>query len=169
MDARLGQELVISKCDAQGREVARYGAVVAALVPDGIVVEAEWTRGPLELGLLSFLPGDRFRETYFFARWWNTYEVQSPTGDLRGWYCNIARPARLTGRVLAFEDLALDLLVSPCGEMVLVDEAEFSSLRLTDDERAAAHAAVAEIRALVCAGAPPFARCRSHQLQEESS
>jgi predicted RNA-binding protein associated with RNAse of E/G family len=77
-------------------------------------------------------------------------------GALRGWYCNIARPAVIADDEVAQVDLALDVWVRPDGTALVLDEDEFAALALTPDEAAAARAAVAEIRDLAGRRAPPF-------------
>ncbi len=149
----------IHKCDSAGRLVTTYSGVVRAQDAEHIVVEAEWTRGRCDLGLLVFEDGDCFVETYYFRRWWNVYQVCSPGGELRGWYCNVARPARLVGEDLYFDDLALDILVSASGEVSVCDEDEFAALRLDEREPEAysqAREALVEIRSLIARGCPPF-------------
>ncbi|MDQ0786135.1 putative RNA-binding protein associated with RNAse of E/G family [Streptomyces sp. B3I8] len=68
-------------------------------------------------------------------------EVRDGTGTLKGWYCDITRPAVLTGTELLSEDLDLDLWRSADGATVLrLDEDEFarSGLARTDPEAARA-------------------------------
>jgi predicted RNA-binding protein associated with RNAse of E/G family len=142
-----------------GREITWSGPVVAHDA-EHLVLEATWTRGPLDLGLLVFEPGDLFRETYYFDRWWNVYEIHGGTGALRGWYCNISRPARLIGSDLYYEDLALDILIAADGRARVDDEDEFAALQLDVHDPEAyreAQTAVAQIRALLAQRRPPFA------------
>ncbi|HEY74489.1 MAG TPA: DUF402 domain-containing protein, partial [Thermoflexia bacterium] len=75
---------------------------------------------------------------------------------LKGWYCNITRPARITSDEVAAEDLALDLWVAPDGEMLVLDEDEFAALALPPAEHDAAQQALAELQAMVRRKAPPF-------------
>ncbi len=156
---RAGEEVAIHKCDYAGRPVITYPGRIVAANPDRLVLEAEWTHGHCDLGLLVFEDGDRFVETYPLTRWWNVYEVHSRSGRLRGWYCNIARPPRLVGHDLYYDDLALDLLVSASGQVELQDEDEFAALHLDRHAPAAywqALEAVREVRALIERRCPPF-------------
>jgi SAM-dependent methyltransferase len=53
-------------------------------------------------------------------------EVRTGDGTLKGWYCDITRPATLSGGELVVEDLDLDLWRSADGTTVLrLDEDEF--------------------------------------------
>jgi hypothetical protein len=58
-------------------------------------------------------PGDHFYEHYYSERWYNIFEVRSAEGVLKGWYCNITRPARFEAKLVTSEDLELDLFVAP--------------------------------------------------------
>jgi hypothetical protein len=93
--------------------------------------------------------GDRFLETYFTDRWYNIYEIHAREDDsLRGWYCNVGKPALLDGDCLSYVDLALDLLVFPDGRQVVLDEDEFLSLELSIADRRQALAALEELKNL---------------------
>jgi predicted RNA-binding protein associated with RNAse of E/G family len=83
-------------------------------------------------------------------------EVRDGQGGLKGWYCDITRPATLSGGELVVEDLDLDLWRSADGTAVLrLDEDEFeeSGLRATDPTAAeAALAALDELELLAREG-----------------
>ena len=65
---------------------------------------------------------------------------------LRGWYCNVGKPALLDGDCLSYVDLALDLLVFPDGRQVVLDEDEFLNLDLSPVDRQQALAALEELK-----------------------
>lgn len=77
-------------------------------------------------------------------------------GTLKGWYCDVTRPAARDGDALLVEDLDLDLWCSADGATVLrLDEDEFeaSALRTTDPAAAAAALrALAELESLARGG-----------------
>jgi hypothetical protein len=136
-----------------GRTKIRYPAEL--LRDDGtrIVVRAPFAGGVVrDFGFVRFEPGDVFTEYYWRDRWYAVMEVRDPDGVLKGWYCDIARPAVLTGAELVVEDLDLDLWRSADGTDVRrLDEDEFaeSGLTRTDPEAAtAALAALDELEAL---------------------
>ncbi|NEB02167.1 DUF402 domain-containing protein [Streptomyces sp. SID13726] len=124
-----------------GRTKIRYEAEL--LTDDGtrVTVRAPWAgRGVRDFGFVRFEPGDVFTEHYWRDRWYAVKEVRSASGTLKGWYCDITRPATLNGTELVVEDLDLDLWVSADGKDVLrLDEDEFeeSGLRRTDPVAAA--------------------------------
>lgn len=159
----VGERLAVHKCDSRGCVVTHYEGKVVAHGEGLIMIRADWTRGACDVGMFTFENGDSLLETYYFHRWWNVFEVRRGDGQLRGWYCDISRPARLVGRDLYWDDLSLDLIVSPSGEVRLADEDEFQALGLAEREpqaHAEALRAVAEIRARVAQGLPPFQALR---------
>ncbi len=159
MASLVGQWLTVHKNDSFGHLVRTWEGLVVADDEELITIEAEFTYGTVDLGLFVLERGDLFRETYYFTRWWNVFEVHRHDGSLRGWYCNVTRPPRLAGCDLHYDDLALDLLVSPAGEVRIDDEGEFLALRLDERDPQAyreARRAVAQIRARVGRRYPPF-------------
>ena len=92
-------DFVIRKLDSHGREVFRYPADrVLNRTATSVTIEATFARHDrLELGYATFERGDRFVEHFYIDRWYNVFEVHATGTDaLRGWYCNIARPALIT-------------------------------------------------------------------------
>ncbi|WP_069466378.1 DUF402 domain-containing protein [Actinacidiphila rubida] len=141
-----------------GREKVRYDAQV--LHDDGVrvVVEAPWSLpGTRDFGFVRFEPGDVFTEHYWRDRWYAVKEVRDARGVLKGWYCDITRPVRVTGDgALVSEDLDLDLWLSADGTDVRrLDEDEFAASGLAGrDPAAAARAsgALDELEALARGG-----------------
>ncbi|MFF8954651.1 DUF402 domain-containing protein [Streptomyces sp. NPDC014894] len=125
----------------------RYPAELVA--DDGVraVVRAPWAgEGVRDFGFVRFEPGDVFTEHYWRDRWYAVKEVRTGEGALKGWYCDIARPARLTAGELSVEDLDLDLWVSADGSRVLrLDEDEFAASGLPERDPEAAARAVAAL------------------------
>ncbi|WP_329278906.1 DUF402 domain-containing protein [Streptomyces sp. NBC_01451] len=112
-----------------------------------LAVRAAWaTDGVRDFGFVRFEPGDVFTEYYWRDRWYSVKEVRDATGTLKGWYCDIARPATLAGTELVVEDLDLDLWRSADGTDVRrLDEDEFEESGLTESDPRAASAAVAAL------------------------
>ncbi|MEU6604561.1 DUF402 domain-containing protein [Streptomyces shenzhenensis] len=130
-----------------GRTKIRYPAEL--LQDDGtrIVVRAPFAGGTVrDFGFVRFEPGDVFTEYYWRDRWYAVMEVRDPAGALKGWYCDIARPAVLSGTELIVEDLDLDLWRSADGTDVRrLDEDEFAQSGLSWTDPGAAAAAVAAL------------------------
>ncbi|WP_326744047.1 DUF402 domain-containing protein [Streptomyces sp. NBC_00121] len=140
-----------------GRTKIRYPADVVR--DDGIrvTVTAPWAApGVRDFGFVQFEPGDVFTEHYWRDRWFAVKEVRTGAGKLKGWYCDITRPAVLRDGELLVEDLDLDLWVSADGSSVLrLDEDEFEESGLTARDPAAADAArqaLDELERLALAG-----------------
>ncbi|MGW3310433.1 DUF402 domain-containing protein [Streptomyces sp. NPDC001073] len=140
-----------------GRTKIRY--VAELLSDDGtrLAVRAPWAGdGVRDFGFVRFERGDVFTEYYWRDRWYAVKEVRDSAGRLKGWYCDITRPAALSGTELVVEDLDLDLWVSADGSDVRrLDEDEFEESGLAGSDPAAAAAAVAaldELEGLARAG-----------------
>lgn len=113
-----------------------------------LVLEAFFDREDRQVHGMTIALGDRFIETYYTDRWYNVFAIYSrDDGSLRGWYCNICRPARFAGNTISYVDLALDLLVFPDGRQLVLDEDEFVALDLAVEEQAAARQALQELQA----------------------
>ncbi|NUK33998.1 DUF402 domain-containing protein [Streptomyces lunaelactis] len=123
-----------------GATKIRYPAEVVADDGTRLAVRAPWAGdGVRDFGFVRFEAGDVFTEYYWRDRWYAVKEVRSGDGTLKGWYCDITRPAVLDGGELVVEDLDLDLWVSADGTSVLrLDEDEFeaSGLAARDPEAA---------------------------------
>ncbi|MEV0482082.1 DUF402 domain-containing protein [Streptomyces sp. NPDC050508] len=130
-----------------GRTKIRYAAEL--LFDDGtrLAVRAPWAGdGVRDFGFVRFERGDVFTEYYWRDRWYAVKEVRDSSGELKGWYCDITRPATLSGAELVVEDLDLDLWISADGADVRrLDEDEFEESGLAASDPAAAAAAVAAL------------------------
>ena len=130
-----------------GRTKIRYAAEL--LFDDGtrLAVRAPWAGdGVRDFGFVRFESGDVFTEYYWRDRWYAVKEVRAGTGQLKGWYCDVTRPATLSGAELVVEDLDLDLWISADGTDVRrLDEDEFEESGLAELDPTAAAAAVAAL------------------------
>ncbi|MEV0093094.1 DUF402 domain-containing protein [Streptomyces sp. NPDC050738] len=123
----------------------KVGYPAELLTDDGthLAVRAAWAgTGVRDFGFVRFEPGDVFTEHYWRDRWYSVKEVRTATGVLKGWYCDVTRPAVLDGDQLTVEDLDLDLWVSADhSEIIRLDEDEFADSGLTErDPQSAARA-----------------------------
>ncbi|MGW2744387.1 DUF402 domain-containing protein [Streptomyces sp. NPDC001450] len=130
-----------------GRTKIRYPAEL--LADDGVrvSVRAPWAgEGVRDFGFVRFEAGDVFTEHYWRDRWYSVKEVRAGDGTVKGWYCDITRPAVLSGSELVVEDLDLDLWRSADGRDVRrLDEDEFAESGLAETDPEAASAAVAAL------------------------
>jgi hypothetical protein len=161
--------LTIRKLDLAGHETYAYPGTLVARTPQGIVLEAFFSRADrLDLGYTVFERGDRFVEYFYADRWYNIFEVYAVgTGALRGWYCNLARPAQIEDHRVNAVDLALDVWIAPDGESRILDETEFAALPLAPDEVRAVRAACAELLSLAARHAGPFVKIKAPLQAEE--
>jgi predicted RNA-binding protein associated with RNAse of E/G family len=121
-------------------------------------LEAHFDRDDIVFHRMTLRRGDRMVETFYADRWYNIFAIHDGTaGVLKGWYCNIARPARFETQDVFCEDLALDLLVYPEGGDLVLDEDEFVALGLSPAEHSTARQALVELRELGARRQGPFA------------
>ncbi|WP_438489777.1 DUF402 domain-containing protein [Streptomyces sp. S186] len=152
----VGREAHVTLTKA-GRTKVRYPATVVS--DDGVraVVRARWARPTArDFGFVRFEPGDVLTEHYWRDRWYAVKAVRAADGALKGWYCDVTRPARIGPDGIAVEDLELDLWQSADGATVLrLDEDEFvrSGIERRDPAAAAqARRALDTLEALARAG-----------------
>ncbi|MGW0767900.1 DUF402 domain-containing protein [Streptomyces sp. NPDC002676] len=147
-------EVVLVKA---GRTKIRYAAQLIDDDGTRVSVRAPWAgEGVRDFGFVRFEPGDVFTEHYWRDRWYSVKEVRAADGSVKGWYCDITRPAVLSGAELVVEDLDLDLWRSADGRDVRrLDEDEFAASGLAESDPEAASAAMAaldELEALALGG-----------------
>jgi predicted RNA-binding protein associated with RNAse of E/G family len=137
-----------------------YTGVLLLREPGHTLIHARWERPRLDLGYVTFEPGDHFYEHFYSQRWYSIFELRDLSGVLKGWYCNVSRPAQLDGDLIVAEDLELDLFVSPDRAQILrLDLDEFAARgldRLDPQAYAAALAALDELEHSARAGVSPF-------------
>lgn len=160
-------QVTVRKLDHTGRQVAAYPGRVIRRDERAIVLRTTWERPRRDLGFVVLEPGSRWTEYFYADRWYNVFRVHAADGRLLGWYCNVARPARIDARQVVAEDLALDLWVAPDGEMRVLDRDEFEALPLTAAERAAARQALQLLQGLAAQGEPPFEPPAPHERTEK--
>ncbi len=130
------RKVIVHKRNSHGKEILAYPGMILEQDEHSVLIEAAFNREMVALGLLTFMRGDRFLETYYFKRSYNIFTVYAGgSGALKGWYCNLARPAILEDGHIHADDLALDLVRLPDGRMQLLDADEFAALDLTQKER----------------------------------
>jgi len=143
-----GDSVTVHKLDAAGVETWYYSGEVLRTTPTSITLVATFDREDRSLGGLELQRGDRFVETFYADRWYNVFRIHGGRdGRLKGWYCNVTRPAKIEPGHVYADDLALDLVVLPNGECQVLDEEEFEALQLTPEERETALEALEELKA----------------------
>ena len=153
--SRHDRPLVVQKLMYDGSKSYRWVGREIHRDDDHLFFTAVFERDGRDLGYVRFEKGDVFYEWYYFARWYNVFQVYSKDGALKGWYCNITAPAKVDDTELTFVDLALDLWVWPDMRYLVLDEDEFEAATYAPDDEASARAALAELIALTEAGTLP--------------
>jgi uncharacterized protein len=127
-------KFTVIKYDAHEVEKLHYTGQVVRRNRSEVVIQARFTKPDMEFFGIPFKKDDLFYETYFHNRWYNIDEIYDrDDGRLKGWYCNIAYPPRITRWGVSYIDLALDLLVYPDGKTLILDEDEFEELHLPQE------------------------------------
>lgn len=123
---------------------------------NSIVLEARFTREDMPYMGIVLKKDDRFVEYYYTDRWYNIFAIYDrDDGALKGWYCNIGKPAVIEDGVVSYVDLALDLWVSADGKQTVLDEDEFEALNLTDGLREGALTGLNELKQVFLREKPP--------------
>lgn len=152
------RKLVVQKLMYDGSKSYRWIGREIQRDEHELFFTAVFERDGRDLGYVRFEKGDVFYEWYYFARWYNVFQVYSKDGDLKGWYCNITMPAQVADGELTFVDLALDLWVWPDMRHLVLDEdefVEFEASAYSAEHAQAARDALAELIARTTAGTLP--------------
>jgi len=153
----MNEEIVVHKLDEKGNEVWRYSGQLLERSETHIIIEARYDRDDQDFHELLLRRGDRFVESFYSDRWYNVFAIYDVDSDLlKGWYCNITRPASIQAGHVYYEDLALDLVVLPDGKWQVLDEEQFAAQDLSLEERQHALNAISELQTLVVRKRGPF-------------
>ena len=146
----------VQKKNPLGEVTYEYEGTLLNRDDHSIVLEALFDRADMPFMEVVFKTGDRFVEYYYTDRWYNIFAVHDRDDDqIKGWYCNIGKPAVLEDHTVSYIDLALDLWVSLDGRQTVLDEDEFEALKLNEDLRSGALKGLEELKELFLNGEPP--------------
>ena len=139
----------VQKRNLGGEVTVEYEGEVLQRDENSVILEALFTREDMPFMDVIFKKGDRFVEYYFADRWYNIFTIHDrDNGEVKGWYCNIGKPAEIEDGVVSYVDLALDLWVAANGDQTVLDEDEFEELGLDKELRAAALKGLEELKTL---------------------
>ncbi len=142
------------------RTTISYVAQPLIVTPTYACVRAQWTRPAVNLGYMQFAPGDILDEHFYADQWYCIFAVFSADEQLRGWYCNVTKPAVISPSTITSIDLELDLFVAPDRIATLrldIDEFEAQSYRDHDMQTYdAGYAALAQLEHMARKHLPPF-------------
>ena len=126
----------ILKKNLAGEVTWQYDSKVLHRDENSITVEAFFNRDDMPFQEIILKRNDRFVETFFTDKWFNIFEIYDrDDGELKGWYCNITKPAVIEDGAVSYVDLALDVWVSPDGTRKVLDEDELEELRLDEETK----------------------------------
>jgi predicted RNA-binding protein associated with RNAse of E/G family len=146
----MSEEVILIKRDHTGRKVWRYSGRQLRMAKAGMLVEARFNRSDLPFHGLVFKQNDRFIELYLVDQWFNIFEIHDRDNDaIKGWYCNVTRPPLIQPGQIAYDDLALDLLVYSDGRQLVLDENEFEELELSLEDQDNARRALERLKELL--------------------
>jgi uncharacterized protein len=152
----MSEAIRVQKLNLQGQVTWQYEGHVLRQEATTVVLEAYFNRPDLAFQDVVFKEHDRFVETFYTDRMYNIFEIHDrDDGRLKGWYCNIGRPAVLSDGAVSYVDLALDLWVSADGKQSVLDRDEFEGLELDAEERKRALAALGELSDQFASKKPP--------------
>ncbi|MCC6616276.1 MAG: DUF402 domain-containing protein [Anaerolineae bacterium] len=150
--------ITVEKRDYQGKTLIRYQGEVIERSAQHVCLVAHFALNDVDAGYVVFRKGDTMTEWFFSDRWYNIFKLQDvEDGRLKGWYCNVTRPAVIGEDLIHADDLALDVFVTPEGSFTVLDEDEFAELELEVNERRAASGAIEALRIAVQARTGTFA------------
>lgn len=116
---------------------------------NSITIEALFNRDDLPFQGIVLKRNDRFIETFYTDKWYNIFAIYDrDDGKLKGWYCNIGKPAVIQDGALSYVDLALDLWVSADGKQTVLDEDELDELNLDDELKKKVYDGLRELQTL---------------------
>jgi protein associated with RNAse G/E len=149
-------QIKVQKKNPAGEVTYEYEGLLLNRDEHSIVLEALFDRADMPFMDVVFKTGDRFVEYYYTDRWYNIFAVHDrDDGTVKGWYCNIGKPAVFEDSVVSYIDLALDLWVSTSGQQTVLDEDEFEALEVDEELRAGALNGLDELKRLFLNDKPP--------------
>ena len=147
------EQIAVIKLNPMRQEIWRYYGKILEKKNRHILLEAFFDREDRLFFGMPLGKGDRFLELYFTDRWFNIFEIHDRTDDhLKGWYCNVTTPAQFSPGVISYVDLALDLLVYPAGQYLVLDQDEFQALDIDVNQRVQAEQALDSLLEIALAG-----------------
>ncbi len=152
----MNEAIIVLKKNLAGEVTWKYSGKVLRRESNAVILEAFFNRPDMPFMDVVFKENDRFVETFYTDHWYNIFEIHDcDDGKIKGWYCNVGRPAVITDGNVSYIDLALDLWVAIDGKQTVLDEDEFDELSLNAKDREMARTALAELQELFESKRPP--------------
>ena len=139
-------KITVLKKNLAGEVTWQYEGRVIRHEPNAVILEAFFNRPDMPFVDVVLKQNDRFVETFYTDRWYNIFEIYDrDDGRLKGWYCNIGKPAVLEDGMVSYIDLALDLWISVDGRQTILDEDELDELELDETTSRQVYGALREL------------------------
>jgi protein associated with RNAse G/E len=147
----------VLKKNLAGEVTWQYEGTVLRRDENSVTLEALFNRDDVPFMGVVLKRDDRFVETFYSDKWYNIFAIHDrDDGRLKGWYCNITKPAVIEDGSVSYIDLALDLWVSTDGKLTVLDEDELDALGLDDDLKRKAFDGLSELQTLFESKNPPL-------------
>ncbi len=152
--------ITVRACKYDGAGDRTWKAQILRQEGSLLVLDATFDREIQHDFLGTIACGTSSVEYYWLDRWYNIFRFAKPSGELRGFYCNINLPPVFNGELLSYVDLDIDILVEPDFSFRTIDLEEFedNTVRLgySAEIRAGAERAVEELSKMIQTRAYPF-------------
>lgn len=146
----------VQKKNLAGEVTYQYEGVLLKCDENSVTLEAFFEGDDRPYMDTTLKRGDRFVEHYYSDRWYNIFAIYDrDDGHIKGWYCNVGKPAIIEDGVVSYVDLALDLWVSADGKQTVLDEDEFEALGLPAELKDNAFAGLADLKQIFLNNKPP--------------
>jgi protein associated with RNAse G/E len=143
-----------------GAEHRCWSASLARAEGTLIVLDAAFDNDVEHELLGNISSGTRTIEYYWLDRWYNVFRFLESDGTTKLFYCNINLPPTLSGGVLSYIDLDIDILVRPDSSYQVLDLDEFAANALrygySEQVKKQTHAAVDELVSMIETRQFPF-------------
>ena len=134
----------------------QYDSKILSRDENSITVEAFFNRDDMPFQEIILKRNDRFVETFYTDKWYNIFEIYDrDDGTLKGWYCNITKPAVIEADSVSYVHLAVDLWASADGTRRILDEDEMEKLGLSEEIKKNAFAGLKELEQYFESKNPP--------------
>lgn len=149
-------KVIVIKMNIDREETWRYEGRIIDRDTHRLLIEAYFNIDEISFQGITLQRNDRSIECFYDDRWYNIFEIHDREDDrLKAWYCNVTTPAEFSPGRIAYIDFALDLLVYPNGEYLILDEDEFEELALDSKSCIMARRALNKIIEIVESGELP--------------
>lgn len=139
-----GSTIEIVKVSPVGKPPVRYTGELLDSPAGWIAARAAWVHGEMDLGYMTFMPGDYLDEYFALEQPYNAMALYRHTHELVAWYCNVTYPTTVENGAIYWHDLFVDVIVYPDWRTLVLDEDELEQAGLIETDP--------ELHAMILAG-----------------